>query len=182
MPSQLSPVLECLMLFGGTFLQEGVALAGGAALILRGDVYPVFVGLSLFLGMVSGDCGIYWLGRLARQSTWAKRVIAKVDLEAAKSWLDKHLFVAVATSHLLPWILFPTFVAFGWFKLPFRRFALNSMLFAACYVPTALLVLTGVGAAAWPYLSTKLWLVGLVAAVIITTVFALRWWRARAAD
>jgi membrane protein DedA with SNARE-associated domain len=176
----LSPVLACLALFGTTFLQEGVALAAGAVVILRHDVHPAFVGLSLALGMVTGDCTIYWLGRGARRVAWAKRMIARVDLDKAKTWLGRHLFVAVATSHLMPWILFPTFVAFGWFEVPFRRFALTSALFAAIYVPLALLTLASLGEAAWPYLGNRLWVLWLTAAVVITALFVARWWRHRA--
>jgi membrane protein DedA with SNARE-associated domain len=177
----VSPLLECVALFGTTFLQEGVALAAGAGLILRGDVYPAFAGLSLFLGMVAGDCGIYGLGRLAHRSASARRMIATVNLEKAKGWLDKHLLVAVATSHLVPWVLFPTFVAFGWFGLPFRRFVATSALFAALYVPAALLVLTSVGKAASPLVGDKLWLVMAAAAGIVTALFAVRWLRVRTA-
>ena len=178
----LSSLLECLALFGTTFLQEGVALAAGAGLILRGDVYPVFAGLSLFLGMVAGDCGIYGLGRLARRSASARRMIAAVDLEKAKGWLDKHLLVAVATSHLVPWVLFPTFVAFGWFGLSFRRFVATSALFAAVYVPIALLVLTGIGKAASPLLDDKLWIASVAAVAVVTALFAARWLRTRTAN
>jgi membrane protein DedA with SNARE-associated domain len=170
----MTPILACLSLFCGTFVQEGVALGAGAVLILRGDVFPVWVVLSLFFGVVSGDCLIYGLGALARQSNWAKRLIASVDLKRAEDWLRKHLFVAVATAHLVPWVLFPTFVALGWFKVPFRRVALTSVVFNAVYVPTALLVLTTVGKAVWPYLNDKVWVLWLIAAVAVTGLLALR--------
>jgi membrane protein DedA with SNARE-associated domain len=170
----MTPILACLSLFCGTFVQEGAALGAGAVLILRGDVFPVWVALSLYFGVVSGDCLIYGLGAVARQSRWARHMIASVDLKSAEDWLRKHNFVAVATAHLIPWVLFPTFVAFGWFKVPFKRVALASVSFNAIYIPTALLVLTTVGKFAWPYLNDKVWVLWLIAAVVITGVLALR--------
>jgi membrane protein DedA with SNARE-associated domain len=104
-------------------------------------------------------------------------MIAKVDLDKAKAWLDKHLLVAVATSHLMPWVLFPTFVAFGWFELPFRRFALTSALFATIYVPLALLILASVAEAAWPYLNSRLWVLWIAAGAVFTALFVAQWWR-----
>ncbi len=171
-------VLACLALFGGTFVQEGVALGAGAILIIRGDVSPILTGLSLFTGFVCGDCCIYGLGALARQSTWAKGLIAGVDLKAAEAWLNKHLFITIAMSHLVPWLLFPTFVALGWSGVPFKRFAPMSAFFSALYIPAALLVLTAAGGAVWPYLSDKIWILWLVAGVIITALIVLRWRRA----
>jgi membrane protein DedA with SNARE-associated domain len=170
-------MLACLALFGGTFVQEGVALGAGAVLIIGGDVYPIWIVLSLFLGVVSGDCGIYGLGALARQSGWAKRLIASADLKKGEALLSRHLAFAVATSHLVPWVLFPTFAAFGWFKVPFKRFALTSVLFSAVYIPTALLILTTLGTAAWPYLSHRVWILWPLAGTIITALAAPRWRR-----
>jgi membrane protein DedA with SNARE-associated domain len=110
-------------------------------------------------------------------------MIAAVDLEKAKGWIDKHLLVAVATSHLVPWVLFPTFVAFGWFGLSFRRFVTTSALFAALYVPLALLVLTSLGKAASPFLGGgEFWIASVAAAAVITALFAARWLRTRTAD
>jgi membrane protein DedA with SNARE-associated domain len=174
----LSPLWACLALYAGTFVQEGVALTAGAVLIINGKVGAPWVALSLYLGVVTGDTCIYGLGALAKQSAWAKRLIAGVDLEKAKAWMNKHLFIAVATSHLVPWILFPTFVAFGWFGVPFRRFALTSAAFNALYIPTALLLLTLVGRAAWPYLGNSFWIVWILAAVALIALIALRWRRA----
>jgi membrane protein DedA with SNARE-associated domain len=170
-------ILACVALFAGTFVQEGVALAAGALLIIRDDLQAPWVGLSLFLGIVAGDCCIYGLGALARQSAWARRLIAPVDVEKAKDWIDERLFAAVATSHLVPWVLFPTFVAFGWFAVPFRRFALTSALFSAVYIPVALLVLTTVGAAARPYLNGTAWL-WIAAGAVLIALIAMRWRRA----
>jgi len=174
----LPPFWLCLALFAGTFVQEGVALTAGAVAILSERVGAPWVALSLYLGVVSGDCSIYGLGTLAKRSARAKRLIASVDLDKAKSWMNKHLFIAVGTSHLVPWVLFPTFVAFGWFGVPFRRFALTSAGFNAVYIPLALLVLTLVGRAAWPILSQYAWGVAVVALVAVIALIALRWRRA----
>src|SRR5262245_15187814 len=103
---------ECLGLFGGTFLHEGVALAVGAALIVNGHLSATLVGLMLFAGIVSGDCAIYGLGAMARRSAWAQRRIAHPRLNDRQLWQSKSALLAVPVCHLVPWLLFPTFVAF----------------------------------------------------------------------
>lgn len=175
-----SPTFACLALFAGTFVQEATSLAAGAVLILGGDLPAALVALSLYLGIVTGDCSIYGLGALARKSAWARRMIAGVNFEGTKVWLEKRLPIAVATSHLVPFVLFPTFVTFGWFAVPFRRFALTSAIFNALYVPTVLIVLTTVGRAAWPYLKSNVWILWLVIGTIVTVSLLLQWRRARA--
>lgn len=174
-----SSTLACLALFGASFVQEGAALAAGALMVLGDSAPAPWVALSLYLGIVSGDCCVYGLGALARQSEWARRWIAGIDLERTKAWMEKRLPLAVATSHLVPWVLFPTFVTFGWFAVPFRRFAATSAVFNAVYIPAALLVLTTVGRAFWAFLNANIWSLWLVVGAAVATVTALRLRRAR---
>ena len=171
------PLAACAGLFATTFVQEGVALAAGAALIVKGTVGAPWVAFSLFAGMVCGDCAVYGLGAFARQSRWARRAISSIDLKTGEAWLSEHLLVAVAACHLVPWLLLPTFAAFGWFKVPFKRFALTSVGFNAVYAPLALFVLTRFGGVAWPYLTEHAWILGGAAALVLTAAIAFRWRR-----
>ena len=163
-----------MALFATTFLQEGLALVGGALLIAHGQVSAIWIAASLIAGIVCGDCCIYGLGLLARQSAWARRLIGGVDLNKVDDWLARHMLVTVATCHIVPWLLFPTFVAYGWFKVSFKRFALTSLVFSAIYTPLALLVLTHAGTALLPYYRQQPWLPWLFATLLITALIAIR--------
>jgi hypothetical protein len=61
-------------------------------------------------------------------------------VEQARVWLDTHLFRLVALCRVMPGLLFPTFVACGWFRIPFWRFALISVVSATVYTPLAMAV------------------------------------------
>ena len=163
----------CIALFWGTFVQEGLALASGALLIGNGDAPALWVGISLLAGMVCGDCCVYGLGAFARTRRWAQRLIADVNLPSARGWLANNILLTVGTCHIVPWLLFPTFVAYGWYKVPFERFAMTSIGFNAIYVPLALFALARLGIALPPYFVTRPWLAWLLLATIFTVLTAL---------
>jgi membrane protein DedA with SNARE-associated domain len=177
---QFAPIAAALGLFAATFVQEGVALAGGAAIIINGTLSPPFVALSLFCGMVAGDCSIYGLGRLARGRAWARRWIEGIELSTAGTWLNKNLLLVVPAAHLVPTVLFPTLVTLGWFKVPFARFATASLAFNALYVPLALFLLTYAGRTAVLYMAENPWHILLTGAVLVTALLGFGFRRANA--
>ena len=168
------PLAECAALFFATFLHEGVALASGALVIVNDGAPAIWVALSLFAVIVAGDCGIYGLGALARRSVWARGIIAGVDLKQTEHWLNRHMLAAVMTCRVVPGLLFPTFIAFGWFNISFRRFALTSIAVSAIYTPLALFLLTRFGAVVMPYFAHRHWLLWLLAGLILATMVVVR--------
>lgn len=124
-------------LFFSTLLHEDAAILAGGYLVVANHLPLALAGASLFGGVVLGDCAIYGLGRLARNSQTVQGWLpASFQAGSSSDWLSKRLYWVVAGCRLTPTMLFPTFAAIGFSKVPFRRFALAVLLSATLYVPT----------------------------------------------
>jgi membrane protein DedA with SNARE-associated domain len=148
---------ECAALFLVPFLHEDVAIIGGALLIAdhRLPVGPVL--FSLYAGMVVSDFLLYGLGAAARRNRLARRVLISPRVRRLGDWLTRHMTPLVLVARLVPGLMFPTYVACGWFGLSLLRFAIASMAMAAVYMPVMLSVyllfgqatITRIGSWAW---------------------------------
>jgi membrane protein DedA with SNARE-associated domain len=152
-------------LFLAPWLHEDAAIVTGGLLVIERGL-PVSVALiSLVSGVVASDMAIYGLGAVARRWSWLRRRLVGERVERARRALGSHLALSVALCHVMPGVLFPTFLACGWFRLPFRRFAAASAAAAAIYVPAALLVVIAFGEAVLH--SYGLWAWGLVLVAVL---------------
>jgi membrane protein DedA with SNARE-associated domain len=124
---------EGIVIFFLTFLHEDAAiLAAGFAEVEHG-LPLLYAYLPLYLGIVVGDVLIYGLGRLAQTNRWLRTRIIGPKVERLRLWLETHLVRVLVVCRLTPGLLFPTFVACGWFKIPFWRFATVSIIAGAVY-------------------------------------------------
>jgi membrane protein DedA with SNARE-associated domain len=171
--SEGSVYLAYVSLFLGTFVQEGLAIAAGAALIVEQGLPPLLVATSLIVGMVTGDLVIYGLGVLARRHQWVRRLAGDMRIAEATEWLHCNLIGMVVLSRVVPGVLFPTFLAYGLSGLPFLRFAALSMISAGLYGALWLSVLVTFGQAAIPALGRWTW-VGIAVAAILSITLATR--------
>jgi membrane protein DedA with SNARE-associated domain len=164
---------ECAALFLVPFLHEDVAIIGGALLIV-GHRLPVgLVLLSLYAGMVVSDFALYGLGGAARRNRLARRLLISPRVRRLGLWLGRHMTPLVLVARLVPGMMFPTYVACGWFGLSLRRFAVASMAMAAGYLPVMLSVYILFGQAAITRIGSWVWL----ALLIPVTAGALLRWR-----
>lgn len=148
---------EGIVIFFLTFIHEDMAiLAAGFSKVEHG-LPLLFAYVPIYLGIVIGDIGIYGLGRLAQSNKWLKSKIIGPKVERINKWLNTHLVRVLVVCRLTPGLLFPTFVACGWFKIPFWRFATVSIIAGAVYSSIVLtiviifgdLVLFNLGYWAW---------------------------------
>ena len=135
-----SRIAECLVVFAATLLHEDVATIAAGVFVVEAELPLPLAMISLFTGVVTGDFMLYGFGALARRIPWAQRLLIKEPVNSAREWLEQHLVVSVALCRVIPGVLFPTFIACGWFRLSFLRFALTTTLTAALYTPTMLML------------------------------------------
>jgi membrane protein DedA with SNARE-associated domain len=132
-PDTLIWFKESIVIFFLTFLHEDAAiLAAGFSKVEHG-LPLLFAYVPVYLGIIIGDVVIYWLGRLAQSNKWLKSKIIGPKVERLNIWLNSHLVRVLVVCRLTPGLLFPTFVACGWFKIPFWRFATVSIIAGAVY-------------------------------------------------
>lgn len=156
----------CAGLFFLTFAHEDLALVAAAFSRVEYGLPLPLAALSVFCGIVASDVFIYSLGRVARRSAWLRRWIIGARVERAGAWLRAHLLRTVALCRITPGLLFPAFVACGWFQVSALRFLAASLFTAAVYTPLVLWLLTLLGTAVLQTLG--LWVWGLLFAALLT--------------
>ena len=169
-PDTILWLKEGIVIFFLTFLHEDAAiLAAGFAEVEHG-LPLLYAYVPVYLGIVAGDVLIYGLGRLAQTNRWLRTRIIGTKVERVKLWLETHLVRVLIVCRLTPGLLFPTFVACGWFKIPFWRFATVSIIAGAVYSSIVLTIVILFGDLVLFHLGYWAW--ALLALVVIA--FAIR--------
>jgi membrane protein DedA with SNARE-associated domain len=176
-PEHLIWLEHCLVIFLMTFVHEDAAILAAAFSTVEHKL-PVWMAyISVYLGIVVGDLLIYSLGHLAQKNSWLRSKIIGPKVERIKLWLETHLVRVLVLCRITPGLLFPTFVACGWFRIPFTRFATVSILAGAVYSSIVLtlvilfgdLVLNHLGYWAWGALAF------VIVAFAVRNSFKSRW-------
>lgn len=167
-----------LSLYFGTFLHEGSAIAAGAAFLVAQHSSVLLTAIVLIAGIVTCDLGVYGLGALARRSKWLQHRLGVSTLEDVPPRSGNRLIPIVAMCRVVPGMLFPTFLSYGWRGVPFGHFAIATIVVTLLYVPVllTLFVQFGFQIAQMVQHSPAL---SLIAPAIAVTVLALRWLWAR---
>jgi membrane protein DedA with SNARE-associated domain len=161
---------ESIVIFFLTFIHEDAAiLAAGFAKVEHG-LPLLFAYVPVYFGIVAGDVLIYGLGRLAQSNKWLRSKIIGPKVERIKLWLNTHLIRVLIVCRLTPGLLFPTFVACGWFKIPFWRFTTVSIIAGAVYSSIVLTIVILFGHLVLFHLGYWAW--GTLAVIVIG--FAIR--------
>lgn len=138
-------IKHCIILFLFTFIQEDAAIIAASFANVE---YGLPIGLafiSVYLGIISGDLFIYGLGHLSQRNRWLRSKIIGPKVEQVKIWLEKNFLWAVAVCRFTPSLLFPTFVAIGWFRMPVKRFLIISVVSSAIYTPIVFIIVRLLG-------------------------------------
>jgi membrane protein DedA with SNARE-associated domain len=169
-PDTIFWLKESVVIFFLTFIHEDAAILAAGFSKVESGLPLLYAYVPVYLGIVAGDVIIYWLGRLAQSSKWLKTKIIGPKVERIEKWLNNHLVRILVVCRLTPGLLFPTFVACGWFKIPFWRFATVSIIAGAVYSSIVLTIVILFGDIVLKSLGYWAW--GALALVVI--VFGLR--------
>src|SRR5690606_8256927 len=99
-------------------MEEGAILAG-AALAAADEIGVGLALLALVVGNILSDWLLYGIGVLAGKSSLVRRWIDGVMLDHARRLLVRGVWPAAVLARLLP----PVFIASGFVRVDFRRFA-----------------------------------------------------------
>lgn len=165
---------HCLVLFFLTFLQEDVAIVAAVFSKVEYGLPFWLAFLSVFTGIVTGDLVIYGLGWMAQKSPWLRSRIIGPRIEQVKFWLDDNFVRVAAICRLTPGLLFPTFVAFGWFRMSAKRFLITSIITASLYSFFAMLLVLVLGQAIFAKLGYWTWALMLILALAYPIVKSIK--------
>lgn len=129
----------CVLLFFLTFVQEDVAIIAASFSKIEYGLPLGLAFISVYFGIVTGDLLIYGLGRVAQKNAWLQSKIIGPRVDQMRIWLESNFVKVAAICRITPGLLFPTFVAFGWFRLPVKRFLIISFVTAGIYTPLAMI-------------------------------------------
>ncbi len=117
-----SPLLQGAAIVLGTFILEDATTAAAAMSVQSGGVHVAVALVSLYLGIVIGDIGLYGLGRLAFHVPLARRLIPEQRQDRGRQWLERHVFKVVFVARFLPGVRLPTYTACGFLGADLKKF------------------------------------------------------------
>lgn len=160
-----------------TFLHEDAAILAAAFSNVEHGMPYVYAYVSIFSGIIAGDLIIYGLGHFAQKNAWLRSKVIGPKVERIKLWLETHLVRVLLLCRITPGLLFPTFIACGWFKIPFKRFAFVTIVSGIVYSSIVLTAIIFFGDLVLVHLDYWAWILLLVAVVGfgIRNAFKPRW-------
>jgi membrane protein DedA with SNARE-associated domain len=167
----LAIILATFILEDATMVAVGVMAADSLVSV------PLALG-SLAAGIALGDLGLYGIGRLAITHPRLRRWLHSERFTPFRSWLDKRLYATVIAARFLPGARLPTYLACGFFAVPFPRFGLPvigatlvwTVLLFACSYYFGMYTLAFLGVWRWPIV--------LFCIAVLYIVGRMRWRRA----
>ena len=123
--------LQVIAIVGGTFILEDVTTILAAVDAAGGGIAIWLALISLYVGVVVGDFGLYGLGSLATTVPWLHGWVGERRIRRGRAWLRKRrgrLIRVVFVSRFLPGMRLPTYTACGFVHAGFRQFALGAVM------------------------------------------------------
>ena len=136
------PLFMPVVIILATFILEDATTILVGVWAATGNLSPEIALVSLYIGIVLGDFGLYGFGRLAALPRTGARIARHDRLVPFREWLENRLVLATFTVRFLPGLRLPAYTATGFFGMPFRRFGVTVMLATAIWT-------TGLFAAAY---------------------------------
>ena len=152
--------------FIAPFVQEDLAVIGAVSAIINKMGHPLGLFSSISIGLILSDLWKYWLGRAAITQPWARKHSDKPAVHQAKEKLDKNMFKTIFISRFLPGARIPLYIAAGFFKLPFSKFARSICITAIFYIGLIYVIFFALGEIAGEKLKTYLPVIALTGLVL----------------
>ena len=142
-------VTTWIVLAAATLISEDAACVAAGTLVARGDLTAAAGVGACAAGILSGDLGLWAMGRLGRAilapPAWLVRRLERARAPRWRRTLRHGVSAAIVTSRFLPGTRLPLYVASGLYGVPFRTFSVWSAVAVMLWTP--LVVLTS--ARAW---------------------------------
>ncbi|MGD0192200.1 MAG: VTT domain-containing protein [Rhizomicrobium sp.] len=132
-----SPIAEALAIAVAVLFQEDVTTVVVGMMAADGLVPIPLAMLSLIVGTLLNDFGLYGIGRLAITHPRLHRWVEHEKRLPLRAWLNGRLIPTVMAVQFMPGLRLPTYIACGFFSLSFRRFAIAILPAVVVWSPLA---------------------------------------------
>lgn len=137
--SEWSPPVIFFFFFFATFISEDAACLTAGALAGSGQISFALALTACFAGIFAGDCLLYWTGRIFGSRILKTGILARFVSEnavlKASVWLEKRGAAAVFFSRFITGLRLPTYLAAGFLRVSFLKFALYFLLASVIWTP-----------------------------------------------
>lgn len=132
------PAAKAAGFFFATFVLEDAAAIGAGLLLATGEISWPAAFVACFLGIWSGDAGLYGIARYAGRGWFERSSWNKFQNKVARSeqWFAQRGSAILIFSRMVPGARLPTYLAAGFLRVPLARF----------------LVITGAASFFWTFL------------------------------
>ena len=114
-----------------SYLLEDLAIATAAILSAQGSLPPSLALLAIFIGIVTGDLGLYILGSYTRRIRWLRyRALTNVSYKRVKRNLQQRAFLNLFIIRFIPGLRTIGFTLSGFLPVPLPLF-LSAVLLAS---------------------------------------------------
>ncbi len=123
-----------LGLFIGPFIQEDTAVIGAASLSLSAASpwFPIYA--AVLAGLIASDSWKYFMGWAAKHHAWAKKYGARDRVQKLKHVVQNNAVKTLITVRFLPMARIPTYIATGFFGVPYIKYWLSIAFSGVLYV------------------------------------------------
>ena len=172
----LSGVTLYTCLFVLPFVQEDAAVIVAATASLADAAPIVYLFAAILAGLTASDVWKYWIGHFARRNAFAHKFAEKPGVSVAGDLVRNELAKTLFAARFVPGTRIPTYLACGFFQIPYLKFVGVVILTAFTYVAVSFALFHTIGAVAGE--QAKYWLPG-VAVALVAGYGLLRWLRHR---
>ncbi|WP_286829762.1 MULTISPECIES: DedA family protein [Kordiimonas] len=138
------PLMLACVLALATLVTEDGTLIAGSLMVGAGLASAPFVIAAVAFGIAAGDVGLYGLGAAAQKSRWLKRRLPLRKTRDFRRWLEGKSTPVLFASRFLPGTRLPTYLTFGFLRLPLMHFTLVMSVAALVWVTLMVLFVSHV--------------------------------------
>ena len=123
-----------ILLFIGPFVQEDTAVIAAAGLSLNNPNPWYLIFAAILAGLIASDSWKYWLGWAAKHHKWAKKYGERERVLKLKGVVQDNAIKTLISVRFLPMARIPTYLATGFFGVPYIKYWLSIAFSGFLYV------------------------------------------------
>lgn len=116
------PILQAILAGIGTLVLEDPTAFGCGMLVACGKMNYWAAFWGLFGGIVTGDWGLFCIGRFSRKGLNHWRLVEESKLVTANKWFEKNCLLTLLGARFIPGMRFPTYTTAGFVRLQAPQF------------------------------------------------------------
>lgn len=171
-----------LGLFIGPFIQEDAAVIGAASLSLSESNHWISIFGFILAGLIASDSWKYWLGWAAQHHKWAKKYGERKSVQRMREGVLSNSVKTLLAVRFIPLARVPTYLATGFFGVPYLKYWLSIAFSALLYVTLIFCGFHLLGEVMGEHLKTYAPIAALVIVVILIAVIFVKYRNQRLSD